>query len=237
VQVRTLRRTNRGIRWVNEGIWQGRKGEEHKEGEAGKERIRKGNRQDIRQMSIIWEKKSRQAKSRREKGRIRKRRDTKRRSRWRRRRRRRRRLKRRTNIVSSLRVNFHLCFSQSPESKRILSFMIENLPNVSCMLLVQLRRVGVAASSVMWPTRTIHDWKFKWYGTMKLIWPIEIIKKMYYTVCVIYLGSFSKKSRKHTFQTDIFPYRWASSVSFRVWTFHFMLSAAVDIMAWPLLSR
>lgn len=66
--------------------------------------------------------------------------------------------------MSSPRVNYHLCSSQSHESKQILSFTIENVPNISCMLLVQLRRVGVSASPVIWPTRTIHDRRFIWYN-------------------------------------------------------------------------
>ena len=46
------------------------------------------------------------------------------------------------NIVSSLHVNFHFCSSQSRESKQILSFVIENLPNIGCILLVQLCNVA-----------------------------------------------------------------------------------------------
>jgi len=37
------------------------------------------------------------------------------------------------NTVSSFSVNFHFCSSQSRESIQILSFVIENVPNISCM--------------------------------------------------------------------------------------------------------
>lgn len=66
--------------------------------------------------------------------------------------------------MSSLHVNFHLCVSQSRVFKQILHFTIENVPNISCMSLEQLRRLGVAASSLMWPTHTIYDRKFIWYN-------------------------------------------------------------------------
>jgi hypothetical protein len=37
-----------------------------------------------------------------------------------------------------LHVTFHLCSSQNRESKQILSFTTENVPTISCTLLVQL---------------------------------------------------------------------------------------------------
>lgn len=131
-----------------------------------------------------------------------------------------RRIKRKTNIVSSLHVNFHLCSPQSRESKQITSFTIKNVPNISRMLLVQLRRVGVAASSVMWLTLTIRNRKFIWYGEVIRLMKL---KKNYSMVCDIYLGIFSKKSRKAHFsnwylhlQLSQFSFVQCVNISFHV---------------------
>ena len=70
------------------------------------------------------------------------------------------------------------------------------------MLLVQLRRVGVAASSVMWPTRTIN--KQEVYMVQCGCTTNENKKKIFMGRYVIFIWEVSVKNRgKHTFNTDV----------------------------------